>query len=84
MFISFSLHQEYPRIYKLFRKFSVYPATQNSDERTFSMVNRNTGALCRNIKMETIERKVVIGHAIQKHGFIFHYKDGNVSSSDEE
>ena len=73
-----------PRVYKLFRKYSVFPATQNCDERLFSMVNRNTGALSRNIKVETIERKVVVGSAIQRHGFIFHYKNGNISSSDDE
>ena len=73
-----------PRVYKLFRKYSVFPATQNCDERLFSMVNRNTGALSWNIKVETIERKVVIGSAIQRHGFIFHYKNGNISSSDDE
>ena len=50
----------------------------------FSMVNRNTGALYRNIKVKTIERKVVIGNAIQRHGYIFHYKNGNIGSSDDD
>ena len=50
----------------------------------FSLVNRNTGALSRCIKIETLERKVVIGSAIRKHGFIFHYKNGNTSSSDDD
>ena len=38
-----------------------------------SMVARNTGPLSRSIKVETIERKVVVGSAVQKHGFIFDY-----------
>ena len=37
------------------------------------MVARNTGPLSRSIKVETIERKVVVGSAVQKHGFIFDY-----------
>ena len=67
------LKQDHPRIYKLFCKYSIYPATQNKDERLFSMVARNTGPLSRSIKVETIERKVVVGSAVQKHGFIFDY-----------
>ena len=38
-------------------KFSIFPATQNKDERLFSMVGRTTGALSRNIRVETIEKK---------------------------
>ena len=45
------------------------------------MIGQNTGPLCRNIKVETlerttvIERKTVIGSAIKLHGFIFNYMD---------
>ena len=69
------LRKDFPRIYQLFRKYSIYPATQNKDERLFTMVGRNTVPQCRSIKVETIERKVVVGSAIQKRGFIFNYKD---------
>ena len=79
-----SLKIDYPRIFKHVRKYSVFPATQNSDERLFSMVNRNAGALSQSIKIETVEQKVVVGSAIQRHGFVFHYKSGTVSSSDED
>ena len=79
-----SLKKDYPHIDALFRKYSVFPATQNCDERLFSLVNRNTGALSRCIKIETLERRVVIGSAIRKHGFIFHYTNGNASSSDDD
>ena len=77
------LKRDYPRIFMLFRKFSIYPATQNKDERLFSMIGRTTGALSRNIRVETIEKKVVVGSAIQKHGFIFHYKNGVESDSND-
>ena len=40
-----TLKKEYPNICKLFRKFSIFPASQNKDERLISMVGRNTGAL---------------------------------------
>ena len=66
-----SLKREYPGVYKVFRKFSIIPATQNKDERLFSLVGRNTGPQCRQIKAETVEKKVVIGSAVQKHGFVF-------------
>ena len=66
----------------LFLKFSIFPATQNKDERLFSMVGRTTGALSRNIRVETIEKKVV-GSALQKHGFMFHYKNGVDSDRDD-
>ena len=80
------LKRDYPRIYKLFRKYSIFPATQNKSERLFSMVGRNTGPQNRRIKVETIEKKVVVGSAIQKHGFIFNYNDAgkNVESSGDE
>ena len=48
------------------------------------MVARNTGPLSRSIKTETIEKKVVIGSAIQTHGFIFAYADGVASDSDDD
>ena len=70
------LKREFPAINKLFRKYSVFPATQNADERLFSMVGRMTRAQCRSIKVTTIEKKVVVGSAIHKHGFIFKYTDG--------
>ena len=69
---------------KLFRKYSIFPATQNKDERLFSLIGRNTGALSRRIKIETIEKKVVVGSAIQKHGFIFDYQKGHDSSSSDD
>ena len=80
-----SLKKDYPCMYKIFRKYSIFPATQNKDERLFSMVGRNTGPHCRKIKAETIEKKVIVGSAIQKHGFIFNFNDckSNCSSSDE-
>ena len=31
-----------------------------------------------------VERKVVVGSAVQKHGFIFNFEKGNDSSSSEE
>ena len=48
------------------------------------MVDRNTGALSRNIKVKTIEKKVVVGSAIQERGFIFDYKKGHESSSSDD
>ena len=60
------------------------PATQNKDERLFSLVGRNTGPLSRRIKIETIEKKVVVGSAIQKHGFIFDHQKGHESSSSDD
>ena len=77
------LKMDFQRIHKLFRKFSVFPSTQCKDESLFSMVRRTTGNLSCCIKTETIEKKVVVGSAIQKHGFRFHFKDGNLRSSDE-
>ena len=80
------LKQDYPRMYKLFRKYSIFPATQNKDERLFSMVGQNTGPQCRRIKVETIEKKVVVGSALRKNGFIFNHnqvESPNVSSSDD-
>ena len=68
-----SLKREYPLVYKLFRQYSMFSASQNKDERLFSLIGRNTGALSRQIKIETIEKKVVVGSAIQKHGFVFDY-----------
>jgi hypothetical protein len=49
------LKENFPRIYLLFRKYCVLPATQNKDEHVFSFVARNTQPLCRQIKVETIE-----------------------------
>ena len=80
------LRKDFPRIHKLFRKYSIYPATQNKDERLFSMVGRNTGPQCRSLKVATIENKVVVGSAIHKNGFIFNSNDAkiaNESSSDD-
>ena len=58
---------------------------KSKDEQLFSMLGQNTGPLSRRIKTEKIEKKVVIGSAIQKHGFAFNYNDcnDNCSSSDE-
>ena len=55
---------DFPRIYLLFRKFSIFPSTQNKDERLFSLIGRNTGSLGQRLKVETIEKKVVVGRAI--------------------
>jgi hypothetical protein len=80
-----ALKKDFPRIYKLFRKYSVFPANQNRDERIFSMVARNSQPMCRNIKVETLEKKVLVGSAIKTNGFVFNYCDGvDSSSSDEE
>ena len=51
------LRHDYPQIYKLFWKYSIFPATQNKDERLFSLVGRNTGPQSRSIKVQTIEKK---------------------------
>ena len=66
------------------QKDCVIPATQNADERLFSMVARNTGPLCRSIKISTIEKKVVVGKSIANHGFRFHFNGANASSSGDE
>ena len=50
------MKRDFPRMYLLFRKFSVFPSTQNKDERLFSMVGRNTGPLCRSIKVNNLEK----------------------------
>ena len=65
-------------------QYSIFPATQNKDDRLFSLVGRNTGPLSRRIKIETIEKKVVVGSAIQKHGFIFDHQKGHKSSSSDD
>ena len=78
------LQREYPHIYKVFRKYNVIPATQNRDERIFSLVARNTSAQCRNITVDSIEKKVIIASAIRSNGFIFDYTDHlNLSSESE-
>ena len=46
-------------MYKIFRKYSIFPATQNKDERLFSMVGQNTGPHCCKIKAETIKKKLL-------------------------
>ena len=78
------LKRDFPFINHIFRKYCVIPATQNADERLFSMVARNTGPLCRSIKISTIEKKVVVGKAIANHGFRFHFNGANASSSGDE
>ena len=82
------LRHNQPRVYQLFWKYSIFPATQKKDERLLSMVAQNTGPLRRNIKVETIAKKVVVGSAVQRHGFVFDYTKArsqteNESSSDE-
>ena len=47
------------QIFMLFRKFSIFPATQNKDERLFSMVGRTTGALSCFIYVKTIEKNLL-------------------------
>ena len=74
------LRAEYPHVYKVCRKYAVYPATQNRDERIFSMVARNTTALCRNITVDSIEKKVLIASAIRSNGFI--YNHSNLTTQD--
>ena len=54
------LKHDFPSINRIFRKYCVIPATQNADEQLFSMVARNTGPLCRSVKISTIEKKVVV------------------------
>ena len=48
---------DYPRIYVIFRKYCVFPSTQNRDERIFSLVSLNTQARSRRIQVDTIEKK---------------------------
>ena len=52
------------------------------------MIGKNTGPLSRRIKVETIERKVVVGSAVQQHGFVFYFNadpnDHSASSDDTE
>ena len=75
----------FPQIFdQVFRKFLIVPAAQNKCERLFSMVGRFISPRSRNIKIETIERKVVVGSAVLLRGFIFDFKGGNESSSSEE
>ena len=68
--------------------YSIFPASQNKDKRLFSMIGKNTGPLSRRIKVETIERKVVVGLVIQQHGFVFYFNadpnDHSASSDDTE
>ena len=40
--------------------------------------------MSRSLKIDTIEKKVVVGSAIQKHGFIFDYQKGHISSSSDD
>ena len=47
------LKQDYPRIFKLFRKYSIFPVTQNKSERLFSMIGRMTRPQARRIKVES-------------------------------
>ena len=42
-----ALKSDYPRIFRLFRKYCIFPSTQNRDERIFSLVARNTRPQCR-------------------------------------
>ena len=78
-----TLKKDFLCIFWLFRKFAAFPATQNKDERLFSIIGRTTGSLCQSIKVETIEKKLVVGSAIEKHGLRFYYKDGHENSSNE-
>ena len=83
------LKHDFPRVFKIFRKYSIFPATQNKSERLFSMIGRMTRPQGRNVKVETIERKAIVGAAIQKNGFIFDYTNAetcnpNESSSDDD
>ena len=76
-------------VWKKWQYRSIFTATQNKDERLFSLVARNTGPQSRKIKVETIEKKVVVGSAVQKHGCRFGYtKEHSVAqrdnSSDED
>ena len=75
-------------IQELFWKYSIFPAIQSKDKRLISKVAQNNGQLHRNIKVETIAKKVVVGSAVQRHGFVFDYTKArsqteNESSSDE-
>ena len=70
-----AMKSDFPRLHKLFRKYSIFHAPQNKDEGLFSMIEQNTTSLCQSIELETIEKKVVVGSAIKQHGFIFHSND---------
>ena len=52
------------------------------------IIGKNTGPLSRRIKVETIEREIVVGLAIQQHGFVFYLNadpnDHSASSDDTE
>ena len=60
------LKRDFPLITKVFRKYLIFPATQNADERLFSLVGKMTGLQSRRIKTTTIEKNMG-GIAIQKH-----------------
>ena len=69
----------------VWKKYVVFPATQNRDKRIFSMVARNITAQCKNITVVSIEKKVLIASAIRSNGFIFDYADNlDVSSESEQ
>ena len=78
-----ALKTDYPHIFEIFRKYCVFPSTQNRDERIFSMMARCTGPQCRSITVETLEKKILIGCAIRSNGFIFSYLNGADSSEGE-
>ena len=59
------LKRDYPRIYKLFRKYSIFPATQNKSERLFSMVGRNTGPQNR---LRPLKRKLLLAQQSKNTG----------------
>ena len=55
------------------------------DERLFSFIARNTTLLCSSMKIESLERKVIVGEPVRQHGFMIEYKNGEESDdSDEE
>ena len=52
-----NLNTEFPQINKVFRKYCIFPSTQNRDEQIFSLVGLITRPHCRNISVDTIEKK---------------------------
>ena len=79
------LKRDFPLVNKVFRKYLIFPATQNADERLFSLVGKMTRPQSRRIKTTTIEKKyIVVSSTIQTHGFIFNYLNGNETNSSEE
>ena len=58
---------------------TLYPMQQHFPAQSSQNLKK---AFSRNIRVETIE-KIVVGSALQKHGFMFHYEKGVNRDSDD-